>query len=599
MLVGAFLVYNTMAFSVLQRRRQFAIERMLGVTGGQLFLRLLMEAFVMGLMGGVLGVILGVILGQGLLILITRTFTDLYSAVDISVLQVSPVLILKGVGITLLAVLLATLAPALEADKVSPASVNRQSSLEIRSRRIMPYLSVFGLLMMSVGGAIIITLERSLVMGFIALFCIIVGYSLIIPMLIVLLLNLFKKLNKQGYLLWSLAVRGVSSSLTRTSLAIVALTVAVSATIGVGIMISSFRATVVEWLDMTLHSDIYISSTQLLSNEVEALDTEPSTNRSNAHIDGLLESFWLQRIHQLPDIQALSTGRKMSLQVKGLPVPTMVLSGGRKTRQFKFLQGDEDTIWENYFNAQSVLISEPLSYHHQLKPGDVFTASNEAGKLLKLTVGGIFQDYSATQGMIMMHRSWYAKHWHDADISSIGIILKPDANLQKVRQQLNHWAKEATQPVKIRSDKEIRDASLEIFDRTFAITNVLRLLVIIVAFVGVFSSLMALLLEKNREYAVLRATGLTPSQLTKMIFLQTALIGFLAGLLALPLGWLMSEILIQVINQRSFGWTMNSEVSPMIIIHALVLSIGAALLAGIYPTRRISQVSLRQGLRDL
>ena len=277
----------------------------------------------------------------------------------------------------------------------------------------------------------------------------------------------------------------------------------------------------------------------------------------------------------------------------------MVLSGTRETRQFKFLEGDEETIWRRYLNAETVLISEPFAYHQKLKQGELFEGISADGQHLTLEVGGIFQDYSATQGMVVMSRALYAQYWQDTDISSIGMLLDQGVDPQIIRQQLSVWAKAANQPVRIRSDKEIREASLEVFDRTFAITNVLRLLVIIVAFVGVFSALMALFLEKNREYAVLRATGLTPSQLTKMVFLQTLLIGFLAGLLALPLGWLMSEILIQVINQRSFGWTMDSAVSPMIIIHALLLSIGAALLAGIYPTRRISKVSLRQGLRDL
>lgn len=583
MLVGAFLVYNTMTFSVLQRRQQFAIERMIGVTGLQLFLHILIEALIMGIIGGILGVLLGVVLGQGLLILVSRTISDLYSAVDMSVLQLHPMLLLKGIGITLTAVILATLAPALEAAKVSPAAVNRQSELEIRNQAMTPYLFAAGLLLMLMGGGLIVTLERSLVVGFIALFMIIVGYSLMIPRMIVLLLTIFKRFNAKGGLLWSLAIRGIASSLSRTNLAIIALAVAVSATVGVGIMISSFRATVVDWLDMTLYSDVYISS----------------TNESGAQVDGLLEPFWIQQVQQLQGIKAISTGKKMTLQVKDLPIPMMVLSGTRETRQFQFLDGDEELIWQRYLKAETVLISEPFSYHQQLKRGDVFSATTDNGKHLNLEVGGIFQDYSATQGMVVMPRGLYAKHWQDADISSIGMILKQDVDPHTIRQQLSEWAKNANQPVRIRSDKEIRDTSLEVFDRTFAITNVLRLLVIIVAFVGVFSALMALFLEKNREYAVLRATGLTPSQLTKMVFLQTLLIGFLAGLLALPLGWLMSEVLIQVINQRSFGWTMGSEVSPMIILHALSLSIGAALLAGVYPTRRISQVSLRQGLRDL
>jgi len=164
---------------------------------------------------------------------------------------------------------------------------------------------------------------------------------------------------------------------------------------------------------------------------------------------------------------------------------------------------------------------------------------------------------------------------------------------------LQRWAGASEQAVMVRSNKTIRDFSLQVFDRTFAITNVLRLLVVIVAFVGVFSALMALFLEKGREFSILRATGITPRQLRRLVLSQSALIGLLAGLLSLPLGWIMSDILIEVINRRSFGWTMQSYFFVSLPFQAVLLSLLAALLAGLYPTRRISRITLREGLRSL
>lgn len=107
------------------------------------------------------------------------------------------------------------------------------------------------------------------------------------------------------------------------------------------------------------------------------------------------------------------------------------------------------------------------------------------------------------------------------------------------------------------SNRELRELTLQIFDRTFAITNVLRLLAILVAFVGVLSTLMALQLERMREFAILRANGMTPAQVISLVIRQSTVLGICSGLLALPLGLLMSDILIDVINRRSFGWTMQ------------------------------------------
>jgi putative ABC transport system permease protein len=122
---------------------------------------------------------------------------------------------------------------------------------------------------------------------------------------------------------------------------------------------------------------------------------------------------------------------------------------------------------------------------------------------------------------------------------------------------------------------------------------------VIVAFVGVFSALMALFLERNHEFAILRATGFTPANLRLLVLSKSAFIGVLAGILSLPLGWIMSTILIEVINQRSFGWTMQSHFFMAIPFQAVLLAVIAALLAGLYPTWRISQVSLREGLNAL
>lgn len=321
LLVGAFLVYNTMTFAVLQRRQQFAIERMVGVTGRQLFLHVLLEAVVLGTMGALLGIVLGVVLGQGLLILVTRTLADLYHTLDMQVLYLQPLLMIKGVVITLVAVILATLAPAREAAKTPPIAVNRRSTLEVRNQQLVPYFAAAGLLLIILGGVLVTTVARSLLWGFIALFLMIMGYSLLIPLMVKQLLRLFSRLNNGSSLLWSLAVRGISRSLSRTNLAIAALAIAVSATVGVGIMISSFRASVADWLDMTLYSDVYLSA----------------TNEAGTSVEGLLAPLWLEKVKQLEGVAVLSTTKMLQAKVKGLPIPLMIISAEGKQQRFNLL----------------------------------------------------------------------------------------------------------------------------------------------------------------------------------------------------------------------------------------------------------------------
>jgi putative ABC transport system permease protein len=282
-----------------------------------------------------------------------------------------------------------------------------------------------------------------------------------------------------------------------------------------------------------------------------------------------------------------------------MPLPTLVLQPGQQSqRGFEFLQATEQT-WAQFLKGEGVLVSEPFAYHHQHKLGDRIQFNTETVGTVALPILGVFRDYSATQGMLVLPRSLYEHYWLDHGISSIGLSFAKGVDSTAIKQQLKTWATELNpeqQALVIRSNVEIRQNSLKVFDRTFAITQVLRVLVLIVAFVGVFSALMALFLEKGREFAILRATGFTPKQLQGLVLGQAALLGLLAGILALPLGWLMSLVLIDIINQRSFGWTMHSYFFASIPLQALLLAVFAALLASLYPIKRLGQLSIRDGL---
>jgi putative ABC transport system permease protein len=435
---------------------------------------------------------------------------------------------------------------------------------------------------MLASAALITFSGKQLVAGFIGLFLLIVGYSLLVPLVLRVALRGMQRV-RMG-LLPRMAVRGVQASLSRTSLAIIALTVAVSATVGVSIMIGSFRTSVAEWLEMTLASDLYVSA----------------TTQEASRVEGSLHPAWLARVQGLAGVKAVSTGRTARLTVENFPMPALVLQpSSHSGRGFAFMAGDAEAIWQRFLDGNGVLVSEPFAYHRGKKAGDMVQVVTELAGTVRLPILGVFQDYSATQGMVVLPRSLYERYWADRGISSLGVQVAAGADVASIKRQLQAWAGELQQvgqPLVVRSNQDIREFSLQVFDRTFAITNVLRLLVIIVAFVGVFSALMALFLEKGREFAILRATGFTPQQLQRLILGQAGLIGLLAGLLALPLGWLLSVVLIEIINQRSFGWTMQTHLFAFVPLQAVALALVAALLASIYPVRRMGKASVREGL---
>jgi putative ABC transport system permease protein len=190
----------------------------------------------------------------------------------------------------------------------------------------------------------------------------------------------------------------------------------------------------------------------------------------------------------------------------------------------------------------------------------------------------------------------YDRYWDDRGVDSIAIRLQPEAPPDAAIARIRGIA--GNRPLVVRSNRSLREASLAVFDRTFAVTDVLRALTVLIAFAGVVNALLAIQMERGREHAVLRAVGLTPRQAWGLVTGESAVIGLAAGILAVPLGAAQALVLIRFINRRSFGWTMQTVVDPWILLQAVALALAAALLAGLYPAGRLARSSFSRALQE-
>jgi putative ABC transport system permease protein len=190
----------------------------------------------------------------------------------------------------------------------------------------------------------------------------------------------------------------------------------------------------------------------------------------------------------------------------------------------------------------------------------------------------------------------YRRHWDDPEVSAAALTLAPGADVDAVVGGLND-ALAGVQGVLVRPNEALRAEALAVFDRAFAITGALQLLAAVVAFIGILSALLALQLERGREFGVLRAVGLTRRQMRGLMLLETGLMGAVAGLLALPTGLILALILIYIINRRSFGWTLQFNAQPEVFVQAMLLAVGAAVLAGVYPAIRLARMQAADALR--
>lgn len=582
LVVGMFLIYNTVMFSVVQRRRVLGTLRSLGVTGQQIFTLILLEAAAVALLGGVLGVALGWVLGQGAVRLVTQTINDLYYVTSVRDAPLTLLTVVKGVGLGLGAGLLAAAAPALEAANIEPVTIMRRSSLEDRVRGWLPGLGLVGLLFGAAGVATLLLINRSLVASFGSLFAIIIGLALVVPLATVTLMHLLGPLlHRTAGVLGRVAARTVVKAVSRTSVAIAALMVAVSVTIGVSVMISSFRTTVVNWLDLTLVADIYIST------------PGGAGARSPASLDPELPA----RVAAVPGVAEVESIRNVTVDSEfgEINLAAADTQAHRSAVLYRFASGDAAAVWQA-MQAGAVIVSEPFAYRHGLPPqGGSVTLYTDRGPQ-RFDVAAIYYDYSSDQGNVLMSQAVYHQYWEDRGLSGLAVYVTPTAEPEQVAADLRTALSGAMLEVQV--NRALRDAALVIFDRTFAITNALRLLAVVVAFIGVLSALMALQIERARELATLQALGLTPGQLWQLTLLETGLMGATAGLLSLPTGFILALVLIYVINLRSFGWTIQMQLDPVVFGQAVIVSVLAAVLAAIYPMRRLLRLPVAAALRQ-
>jgi putative ABC transport system permease protein len=583
MVVGSFLIYNTMTFSVVQRRGLFGTLRCLGATRGDIFVLVLTESLLVGLAGSGLGILLGLLLGRVTVGMVSQTINDLYYTTTIRSVGVDWISLLRGAALGLAATLVTAALPAWEAALVPPRAALMRSGLEGKTRQTAGVRALMGMFALLLALAIFLYPGAGLLAGFGGTLLLVLAAALFSSVLAVYLFRLAGVLTARIFgLTGKLAPRNLVNSLSRTAVAAIALMVAVAVTVGVTVMIDSFRHTVVLWLDQTLQSDVYITAPLFTA-----------TTSSSA-----MDHRILQRLQAWPGVLRVDEQRSTAVQSESGEVEVSAVDNPQigSERQFLALAGDSSSVWQR-LQSGAVLLSEPLANRLGVSaPGGSLRLETVVG-WHDFPVIGIYYDYASSQGTVLMALETYQSFWQDDAVTAIGLHLAPGVDSDQVVHALQTGLKDG-QALEIRANSALRRDVLAVFDRTFSITIALRLLATIVAFIGVLSALFLLQIERQREIGILRALGLTLHQMRQMIFLETGILGLTAGLLALPTGYALSYVLIHVINKRSFGWTLQMSLDPWALVQGVLVAVVAALLAGLYPAWRLSRLSAVEAIRN-
>ncbi len=571
--VGMFLVYSLVALNAASRRRELAILRALGASPRLLFNLYMAEGALFGLCGWLLAIPLGTLLVKYLLHSVSQTISTLFVRVHVEGLALSPAEVFISFGVTLFVAVAAAFQPAREAMGVAPKEAMEIAHSGAPHRRQAGRLAAWaaGCLIACVPLALMPGLSGVPLPGYIAILLLFVGFSLTAPWILENLGRaLAPLLRRLAGMPAYLAARYLRDSGARTSISVGALITAVALFTALVVMIHSFRQTVELWVRQTVSGDLFVTTKLGQVNRFRF----PIPEEITARLPALASGADLVPSRRYP----LSYG-DLPYEFEAMGMEEFLTHGG-----FVWLKGDAEALRPVLVNGEGLLISEVFAYRTGLGPGDTFRAWIE-GSRVELPVAGVIRDYRTDGGVVFYSWRHFKERFHDPGWSGVRFYFRDrgadiEGKTAALREAIiSRWGER----LDMISGKELREAVLRIFDETFAITTVLLLIALAVAALGITTTLTVLVLERARQLSTLLAVGASFRQVRSMICWEAAFLvaaGEAAGLLC---GFILSYLLVFVINRQSFGWTFLYTVDggalalsvPLIVLTALAAALPA------------------------
>ncbi|MDM5073230.1 MULTISPECIES: ABC transporter permease [Aeromonas] len=552
MAVGLFLVFNAQRFVQSVRRPQLAQLIILGLPPSRLLRWLALELLILATLGTLLGLLLGSLLALALMGQLTQALADLYGPNPIDLLRLSPLSLLKALVIGLAGTFAANLPGWWQLLRQSPLDLREGNSHPPRHTWRRRGLAIAILLLCALclwlpqtglGGALFVAGGWLLAM------------ALWLPDALHWLLGRLRCAmgapDRHHLLTARLGVAETQYHLDRTAIAVMALQLAITAAIGIGVMVSSFRSSVEIWLGQRLAADLYVTAPKGVAGNKGAL--------SEATLAAILAE---------PEVAQASRRAVHPARWQGQPIEWAQMDFIPELKAaYPLLAGR----WPE--GPDEVLASEPLTVRLGVKVGQTLSITSEQGPR-RLTVTGVYQDYGSDKGQLL-------HAFEEGKVQSLALFsAHPEQLADRLRARFGEGVNLLPAPA-------IHAAALKVFDQTFVVTELLKLLILGIAFVGIGSAFMVLGLARRGELQTLQSLGLSPRHCRRLLVWQGAGLGLLTALLALPVGYGLAWVLIEVVNPRAFGWRLAFEAAPLHAVTALLLAPVCGALASWFAARKL------------
>jgi len=578
--IGMFIIYNSFAIAVTQRRSEIGILRALGATRAQIRWLFLGESAVTGLIGSVGGLLFGMLLARGIAASIGSLISDVYGVAQrADEVATSPALLVTALAIGIATSIVAALIPAQNAARVDPVQALQKgryqalSASESRWRVVLAAIGVAG----SVGCLVFSQIRWAFYAGY--ALAIIVAL-LLSPMLSVALARALRPVLKwirpvEG----ALAADSLIQAPRRTSASVAAVMLSLALVVAFAGMARASYDSIIGWMNTALNPDLFVTPSQ--SIVIRTIRFPESMYRELASVAGVA------RVQAVRDARIVF--RRTPIMVVAVDVKSIAETARRAP-----VEGDEEDMYRRTAAGEALMVSDNLAQLQHLQVGEILEVPAPYGAI-RLPIAGIVLDYSDQQGTILMDRTLFQRHWHDDTVNIFRVYLQPGAAMPDVRQRILERYSGSRQ-VFVLTNAELKGYILKITDQWFSLTSVQIAVAVLVAILGIVNTLTVSITDRRRELGVLQAVGGLHGQIRRTIWIEALTIGVLGLILGFALGAVNLYYILQIIHRDVAGMRLEYQF-PTAVVAALVPTIlAAAFIAAIWPAESAVRGSLVEAL---
>jgi putative ABC transport system permease protein len=584
-IAGAFLVFNTLSISIMQRKREFGTLRALGVKRGDLARLITLEGALLGVVGSALGIVFGLAVSKAMLRQTSDVVDSVWMQQAISDVELDPRLVLLGFTLGLVAATLAALAATRPVVHMQPSEALNMAPLSAAAKPSQGLwrsdLVALALLGFAIGLTSLPPVGK-LPVGAIAAAVLLplIGRMLMSRIVLAaraLIMLARRKLGPTAML----ASENLPRDLSRSASTASGLMASGALSISLATFVVSFVTSLNAWTAQTVPGDLFVTS----GSAVASL-----SSRNVPMADNLGPA-----LLAIPGVERLRRMRQVTMEYQNANVSVLSTDVREfvKRSQLFPVEGTSDQLRDELL-AGSVVVSENFATRFGVHRGDhIVLGTKDVPRSFR--VAGVRIDYTSDQGTIFMERETYIANWDDARVDTYEVHLLPGVSAETVRSQINERLS-ADYDLFVLTNREYRGHFTKQVDHIFGLLRVLEVVTLLVAMLGMLSAIWANVLDRVREIGVLRALGMLRKQVRRLVVLESMFVGVVGGVAGIAVGAAIGYVMLRRIITVQIGWYLPYQlpVSSMLLFLLIALPISA--LAGFFPAREAARLSVRNAL---